>query len=236
MAHPETLTVLRRRRMALARMSRISPAAAPVLVHDPVAQLPVHGGGTVRRFRGSAFVWERGFDGVDPKDACSVWVASDDRGYADIYRAFLAEIYGLADFSCLTRSAPAAERHEIDHVSGRVLLADNYADARSGSPISADSQRYHLIEAVPARANSSSGGGEKKMSRSHVVSAFQRRQRLLNWTQLVKLYGLMTPRSRADAQRYAEALRVMSADGWSEDEIRTGLDGLFDLAGHRRPE
>lgn len=236
MSDTSTVAIVRRRRKALAKISRLDPLAAPVLVHDPETQLPTHGGGSVRRFQGAAYVWDRTFPGVDDRDAKSVWVASDDGGYAEIYKAFLTETYGVSDFACLSRTAPVAERHFIDHVSGRVELSQNYQDTKSGTPISAENQRYHILEAVPSRANSSGGGSEKKMSRSTVASSSQRPQRLLRITHLMKLYGLMTPRTKDDATRYAEAIRVLGGDGWPAAEIREGLDTLIELAAFRAEE
>lgn len=232
MSDISTLAILKRRRKALTTISRHRPTASPVLVHDPIVQLPIHGGGTVTDFEGG-YLWQRSVPELDDRDCASVWVASNKSNYANIYKAFLTRIYGVTDFACLSRSGPKAERHFVDHVYGRVQLVENYADTKSGSTIPADNQRYHLLEAVPYRANSSGGSMEKKMSRSTILSAYQRKQRLLTWVHIIKLYGLMTPRRKDDTPRYSEAIRVLGEDGWQGSEVRDGLNSLIDLAAFR---
>ena len=233
MSNTSTHEILRNRRRALARISQLNPLAAPVLVSDPHVDLPKHGGGTVRAFAGTSVIWERTVPGIDKRDATSLWVRMDDEDYCDKYKAFLKELYDAQDFGCLAKNAAPGVKHQIDHVSGRVEQTDNYAKRKSGQAISGAAVRFHLIEAVPQRANSSGGGSEKKMSKNSILQDHQPESRRLRWTHLLKLYGALTPRNTSDEARYAEAIRVMGEDGWNPEEIRTGLDSLIALAAHR---
>jgi hypothetical protein len=230
------LLIIQRRRAALSKISRMKPTAAPTLVKDPLRQLPTHGGGSVAPLPGGkndALIWRRSIPGIDDRDASSVWVRFDDLDYADNYQALLTHLYGAVDFSCLRRDAPRAERHQVDHVYGRVQLTESYTASKAGIAISVEDMRFHLLEGVPYRANSSGGGNEKKNSRSSITGAYQREQRLLNWMQILKLYGLASPRSAEDGERIAEAQRVLGADGYDPAEVAQGLDSLIALAAKR---
>lgn len=233
MSNASTYNIIRNRRRALARISQMNPLAAPVLVSDPYVDLPKHGGGTVRAFSGSSVIWDRTVPGIDHRDASSLWVRMDDDGYADRYKTFLTELYDARDFACLSRDAAPGVKHQIDHVSGRVEQTENYTSHKDGGAISSIAVRFHLIEAVPQRANSSGGASEKKMSKNSILQDHQPESRRLRWTHLLKLYGLLTPRDTGDESRYVEAIRVMGEDGWDPDDIRTGLDSLIALAAHR---
>lgn len=233
MSNASTHDILKMRRMALAKISQMNPLAAPVLVSDPFVDLPKHGGGKVTAFKGTSVIWKRTVAGVDDKHASSLWVRMDDDGYGDKFKAFLTDTYSIEDFGCLSRSAAAGVKHQIDHVSGRVEQTDNYADKKAGHTIDTGAVRFHLIEAVPQRANSSGGGSEKKMSKNAILQDHQPTSRRLRWTHLLKLYGVMTPRNSGDEDRYREAIRVMSVDGWDPAEIRDGIDSIHRLAAHR---